>query len=82
MRSIGNKAIEPILSLCNPNIEVAALGETVQLKMFLIIVMSRGPRFMTLKDPDLNSFLCISYIVPELRYNIIVRQGYSPLVLN
>ena len=37
---------------------------------------------MTLKDPDLNSFLCISYIVPELRYNIIVRQGYSRLVLN
>ena len=73
MRSIGNKAIEPILSLCNPNMEVAALRETVQLKTFLIIVMSRGPRFMTVEDLGLNSLLSISYIVPEFGCNIIIR---------
>ena len=73
IRSIGNKAIEPILSLCNPNIEVAAFRETVQLKTFLIIVISRGLRFITVKDLGLNSLLSISYIVPEFGHNIIIR---------
>ena len=71
MRSVGNSAIKPILPLCNPNMEVAALRATVQLKTLLIIVMSRGPRFMTVEYLGLNRFLCICYIVPKFRRNVI-----------
>jgi hypothetical protein len=57
------------------------LENAVQLKALLIVVMSRGSRFMTVKDPGLNGLLRISYIVPKFRHNII-RRGRGPLVFN
>jgi hypothetical protein len=66
MRSVGNNAIKPILPLCNPNMEVAALRATVQLKTLLIIVMSRGPRFMTVEDPGLNLFFASAILSQNL----------------
>lgn len=64
MRSIKDDTQKTIFSLCNSNIEVIALGETVQLKASLIIMMRMRPRFSTVKDPDFNFFLCISDMNP------------------
>ena len=42
------------------------------MKTLCIVMLSRSPGFMAVEYPGLYSLLCISYIVPELRGNIVI----------